>query len=59
MSSINNGIAGASILGVGGRDPQILGRGSRVAGGSWRLWTGPEILLYLFIYRIYVQSGDL
>src|SRR6218665_1690555 len=49
---------GASILGAEGRDPKILGRGvaRRVAGGSLESWTGPEILLYLIIYRMNVRK---
>ena len=34
-----------------GRDPQILGRGSRwVAGAAGRSWTARKILLYLIMY---------
>src|SRR6218665_3016752 len=49
---------GPSILGAGGRDPQILGRGvaGRVAGGSLESWTGREILLNLIMYRKYVRK---
>ena len=47
--------AGASILGLEGRDPQILVKGCRGGRrGSWRSWTGREILLYLIMYRKYV-----
>ena len=46
--------SGASILGFGGHDPQILGRGRRrVAGGSW---TGRDILLCLIMYRKYFRK---
>src|SRR6218665_2387193 len=50
---------GVNPEGVGGRDPQDLGKGSwGVAGGSWESWTGREILdlLYVIMYRKYVQK---
>src|SRR6218665_1902427 len=48
----------ASILrGLGGRDPQIFGKEGRgIARESWGSWTGREILLYLNMYREYVQK---
>jgi len=48
---------GALILGVGGRDHQILGWvSSEARGGSLGLWTGGETLLYLIVYRNYVRK---
>ena len=41
--------AGASILRVWGRDPQILGTG--IVGDRRGSWTGREILFYLIMYR--------
>ena len=48
--------SGASILGVGGREPQILGRGCGVAEDRRRVVGGREILLYLIMYRKYVRK---
>ena len=39
---------GASILGVGGRDPKRFWAGGR--GGRWGSWEGREILLYRIMY---------
>jgi len=50
-SSINQG---RQSWGVGDRNPQILGRG--VMEVTEGLWTGSEILLYLIMFRKYVQK---
>src|SRR6218665_1720211 len=61
----SSGSIGVNPGGLGGRDPQISGRGVvggsqwGSQGGSWESLTGGKILLYLIMYRKYIRKWRL